>query len=343
MRLALGAAVAAHVLAARLPAQVVVHVESRGFPVSNVEVGAWSASQRVAAARTDISGNARLPLDASARTGATLLVRRLGYAPVRLVLGRGDSVRVELEAVAASLPVLAVTLRQIRCPAPMDPVAESLWTAAAARVHSGAQNLHFSWRGTVSSETVPTEQRGYGDDWGRIRYSYGAYHPGDGRQPDNLLTDPPPYAKWEKRITGRSEEWRWRYAGLEGNAAAHFASPRFLQSHTLQVLGHNGDATVLGFCPRGNEPTSIEGELQLSDDGELRAARWSFRVDHDDEDAGGEATFASAELDGARYLFALRGATWQRAREGLYNQERFERIAWRFGRTLESIEIPPAH
>ena len=156
------------------------------------------------------------------------------------------------------------------------------------------------------------------------------------------MIDPPPYATWERRVDGGSAVWRWRYAPIDQFAASHFASARFLEAHSLQVLGRSGNATVLGFCPRGAEKTGIEGELQVSDAGEFREARWRFRVDHDDEDAGGEVTFASAKFEDGVYLFALRGSSWRRAREGLYNQDRFALTEWRFGRSISDVELPPS-
>ena len=100
------------------------------------------------------------------------------------------------------------------------------------------------------------------------------------------------------------------------------------------MLGRTAESTIIGFCPRSGGEPSIEGELEVSDDQQLRAARWHVRVEHDDEDAGGEASFGTGVLGGRRYLVAIRGSRWRRADRGHYEQERFDLAAWRFGESL---------
>jgi hypothetical protein len=144
---------------------------------------------------------------------------------------------------------------------------------------------------------------------------------------------------FERHTNLLGEFWRWRYAPLEEFAAEHFVSERFHERHTMMVLGRSADATVIGFCARHHEQTEIEGELQIGPDTLLRSGRWFYRVPHDDEDAGGEATFGIASFEGYSYLVAVRGSSWRRAGRNLYNQVRHEKREWRLGRSLDASRI----
>jgi hypothetical protein len=143
------------------------------------------------------------------------------------------------------------------------------------------------------------------------------------------LLAPPPYALYERHINISNEYWRWRYASLTTIVAEHFVTEAFHQRHSFAVLGTSAGSTVVGFCPRDYSAADIEGELQFGSDGALRSARWSFRVPHDDEDAGGEATFTTGPFEARSYLMAIRGSSWVRATPTHYNQTRFEISSWR--------------
>src|SRR2546423_15658951 len=93
---------------------------------------------------------------------------------------------------------------------------------------------------------------------------------------------------------------------------------------------------------RDRDHAEVEGELQIGSDLRFRSARWSYRLPHDDEDAGGEATFGVTEFEGSNYLVAVRGSAWRRAGRNLYNQERYESSAWRVGHTLEEMQTERA-
>ena len=113
----------------------------------------------------------------------------------------------------------------------------------------------------------------------------------------------------------------------------------FHSYHDMTGLGQSGEATILGFCARQRDQAEIEGELLIAPDGLFRSARWFYRVPHDDEDAGGEATFTQTTFEGRQYLVAVRGSSWRRAGKNLYNQERYERFGWRLGHTDAEARI----
>jgi hypothetical protein len=321
---------------APLGAQRVIRVVSHGEPVASAEVSVWSETTRLARVRTDGGGLARLPLT-SFTTSSTVLVRRLGFALARQVMGSADTVVVELSAVSTALPVLAVTSRTLSCPNRPDPSADSLWTSSAAGYAQGASSLFLRWIGGQLEETVPADQRGYGDGEPVKVMGGGGTNPAGA---SILMRAPPPYALYERHISIVGEYWRWRYAPLHDVAGEHFLSPAFRERHTFQILGRAGDATVVGFCPTRGGEVDVRGELLIGDDHRLHGARWFVQVPHDDEDAGGEATFVATQFEGQSFVVAVRGSTWRRAGRNLYNQDRFERSSWWLSRS-SSASAPP--
>jgi hypothetical protein len=246
------------------------------------------------------------------------------------------TVTIPLNPVAASLPVLSVRTRALRCPAASEERAEALWRSAAAQYGSDSPSLFFAYRGAWAQERVSAEQRGFGDEPARQRIGNWT--------PAALLVRgrpiPPPYALFERiRITSGLQYDRWRYAPLHLQAVGHFASQDFLSRHTLVVLGETEASTIVGYCPRINDDADIEGELEIGSDSLFHGARWRFRVSHDDEDAGGEATFGVGIEGHARYIVAVRGTSWRRTNGGTYDQERFSLLAWQFGKTAESMNL----
>jgi hypothetical protein len=310
----------------RLSAQATIRVEASGAPVAAAEVSIWDSQGKAGFGRTDGNGVVRIQRERTVRAGAFLLVRRLGFAPARIPYGGNDSLTVELTAVSVELPVLAVSTRELRCPSVTEPEADSIWRASAGRYSALGTNVRIDAVGYTVNETVPTEQRGFADP-NELRppmYGTGGSY---GGQPG--LEDPPPYAFYERHVgTWVGEYWQWRYAALESHSAEHFLGERFHEGHTMTVLGRTESTTVIGFCPRDNSQPDLKGELQIGESGLLMGARWFFRVPHDDEDAGGEATFAPTLFDGRDYLIAIRGSFWRRAGKNLYNQRRFERVKW---------------
>jgi len=327
------------VLAPPAHAQLVVRVESNGAAVYGAEVAVWSDSGRLAVGRTDGAGILRLPVSRDRTPIAFITARRVGFSPGRLSAPAADSVTLWLTQRTAELPTVAVTSRPLRCPAESDGEAVALWRRAAARYTAGQDTMPFSYLGSVAEESVSPDERGYGDLptqrilggvvlWaknepafgGAHSYLYGTYHPPFG----------PSYEKWT-------------YPAIHGSAAGLFASAIFGVQHSFVVLGHSGEATTLGFCARTRSSPDIDGELEISSDTSMLGARWSFRVPHHADDAGGEATFGVARLDGARYLVAVRGSEWRRVRRDLFDQRRYVLDAWKFGHTPDQAWLGTWH
>jgi hypothetical protein len=326
----LAVAVATAPLAAQ---KVIVRVVANGVPVPSAEVSLWGEGERLASAKTSESGLVSFVLTKSSPQDAYVTARRMGFAPGR-AFADADTVTVSLAATATPLPVLAVKTRPLNCPVAADTAAMRLWQAAAARYGGDQRTLYFGWVGTTINERVAADQRGYGDDeHGESRL--GMWTPA--AQDPQLEQSPPVYASYLRSRNVLGEFEQWVYAPLGSVAAWHFATKSFAESHTLTVLGRTQDATILGFCSTSRGEADIEGELEVGDDSLFRSARWWFRVPHDDEDAGGEATFGVGQFGGRPYLVAIRGSHWRRAGRHLYEQERFELAAWRFGTTAASI------
>lgn len=308
-----------------LIAQTVFRVESGGLPVSGAEVSIWDGDRRSGIGRTAGAGVVRIVTERDIGEGAFVLVRRLGFAPARLRFAGGDTVTVTLSAVASALPVLSVNLKKLKCPTRHQSEADSIWRMAASRYKLAANSLVIDWTGYVVSETVPPEQRGYGD---LDTFRPPVISDRVTGMPEAGMHEPPPYALFENHVGVGGKYSKWRYATLASYSAEHFVTERFRERHAMAVLGRTGTATIIGFCARDYAQAEIEGELQIGADSLLLAARWSFRVPHDDEDAGGEANFALTPYKGDSYLVAIRGSTWRRARPNLYGQSRFERVRW---------------
>jgi hypothetical protein len=317
-------------------AQLVVHVEAGGFGLPGAEVSVWGGHGRLDGGYTNAAGVVRLEFDRAHAAGGFVTARRLGYAPVRVEIPDGDSLTVALEPVTTSLPAVSVHSRTLRCPAPSDPSAEKLWDRAAARYQSGQQ--YPSWLGYVDAsgeESVLADQRGYGDE---LRMRRNGTTVANSASPV-MLIPPPPYATWERHMDAGGEYWAWRYSPLEQFAAWHFATEPFRQRHTLVVLGESAGSTTIGFCARERRQPDIDGELVIGPDTLFRSARWQFRVPHDGNDAGGEATFDVGRLDGNAFLVPIRGSSWSRSRRGRYEQERFERLGWRLAHTQAEAAV----
>lgn len=308
--------------AERAESQVVVRVQSSGTPVYGAEVTVWNEKSQIAAVRTNVLGEGWVTLT-DADSNAFVVVRRLGFAPTRATFTRRDTVTIEIAPVVALLPVLDIATKPLNCSAPSEPEAEGLWTSAAGMYSIRASELHFYYDGGWVEETVTREQRGFGDG-DPLRYGHGYER---ARRVSAILL-----AEYERHINMTGEYWQWRYETLEGRGAEYFVSGSFLRDNKLTMLGRNQGAAVIGFCSRSDAKVRIDGELQIGPDALLRAARWFYRVPHDDEDAGGEASFARTAFEGQWFLVAVRGSSWRRAKDNLYNQRRRELTAWRFSR-----------
>ena len=320
---ALGCITAA--MPSRVAAQSVISVLSSGVPVPAAEVSIWDVQGQAGLGRTDGLGRVRIAPGRTLAPGTFVLVRRLGYAPARVPFEMRDSMTVAITAVAANLPVLAVRTKTLRCPQVTEPEADSLWRRSASRYEMGLAQFTIDWTGFTVGEPVTAEGRGYPN-------------PKEVSQPPSVpfrssglprdTQDLPPYAIYDRYAGPRGGLAAWRYTELSGYSAEHFLSERFRERHSLVMLGTSESATIIGFCPHDDSQADVQGELQIGANASLMGVRWSFRVPHHDEDAGGEATFAPTVYDGREYIVAISGASWRRIGKNLYDQRRFERTKW---------------
>jgi hypothetical protein len=308
-----------------IAAQTIITLQAAGMPVAAAEVTLWDVAGRAGLGRTDGVGTVRIAPDRALSPGAFVLVRRIGYAPARVPFEMRDSMTIAMTAVAANLPALAVRTKALLCPSTTEPGADSLWRLSAGRYSMRLTQFTMSWTGYVAGETVSADQRGFPDPRA-IRQP--PHVPGRSVRGQPGMEDPPPYALHEIQGGPGGERRGWRYADLASYSADHFLSERFRERHSMVVLGESESATIIGFCPKDASQADVQGELQFGANASLIGARWVFRVPHDDEDAGGEATFAPSVYDGREYIVAIGGTFWRRVGKSLYSQRRFERVRW---------------
>jgi hypothetical protein len=308
-------------------AQLVVLVRSSGAPVPNVELTVWHANERVAGGHTDGFGLATLRIARSVDAEAAVTARRLGYVQRRVPIMGQDTVRIDLEAVGTTLPVLAVRSHALRCPVGNDAAAARLVERAGERYGRGQAALYFGFLGRWVQEDVTPEFRGFGSGEGGQK-RMGMFTPTAGGR--SVKPRPPPYAEYYQD--------QWHYADLEGLSAWHFTSEPFRVRHDFVVLDSSHGATVVGFCPRTHGEPEIEGELAIGSDSLFEAARWTFLVPRDGDDAGGEVSFAIGHYLRTPFLVAVRGSFWRRSGRSRYAQRSFELDSWRFGRSVAEVQ-----
>ena len=181
-------------------AQTLIRVSGAGYPAQNAEVIAWDSGGRIAAGRTDVLGAVHLAPTRVPSTGAFLIVRRLGFVPARVAFVGGDSIAISLIATPTTLPVLSTSSKALTCPAANEPAADSLWRTAASHYSIGAVNLYTAWIGGTRKETVPADQRGYGDGEPIRMVGGGGTFPDTSARADILMHSPPPYALYERHV-----------------------------------------------------------------------------------------------------------------------------------------------
>ena len=188
----------------------------------------------------------------------------------------------------------------------------------------------IDWSGYAAGETVTADQRGYPNraKYGNPRMCLVARFRGS--RAWRILHRTPCMSV----MSASAERFRaWRYANLGDYSADHFLSERFRDRRSMVVLGRTESATIIGFCPQDDSQADLQGELQIGVNASLMSARWSFRVPHDDDDAGGEAMFVPTVYDGREYILAISGAFWRSIGKNLYDQRRFARVQWGIAQT----------
>ncbi|HEX8275005.1 MAG TPA: carboxypeptidase-like regulatory domain-containing protein [Longimicrobiaceae bacterium] len=323
-----------------------------GAPLADVVVEVWSSSPTPAGMRTDRSGGFRVTGE-QLRGALRLSFRRIGYQSqvVDAAKVAADSV---LAVTLAPDPVLieGITVRPLPerapCPNREQPAARRAWEAARARYAppppgSAYRAMMLSYDESVedpAADPVPEE---------RMHPSWKFWvgdrdEPYSGAQPLEQRVRERGYAwelpwrlSWYRSFA--EEFFAWNYVQLFTFRADHFASDEFGRLHTLSLVRDAADGVVIAFCPVRRNLPSIQGRLRITRDSSLAEARWSYRTPRPNEDAGGEVTFRSWEVEGqARPLLAAERSTFWRRQAGRdrYVRHSYVFLGWEVGPEVRS-------
>lgn len=314
-----------------------------GAPLPEVTVELWGPNARLASTLTDSLGRFVLPArDSQPLSG--LVARRIGYTPLSVPLPSDRSdIRLTMEAVAATLPVVVTTAVTKLCPNQDQPAARALWHTVRRRYLLPPYRYGMAWNGLTDSADVRASEIGSMNEFGRRRMStsIGAAQ----RLADSARIADEGYAiayyTKASRASGSSRPARhWHYARLDSYMAQHFLDASFGEAHSLSFgPGDGGAALTIAYCTRSRKQPSISGTLRVGPDRSLAAATWMFRTPSPDDAAGGEVVFAPPRRDTAvSLLLPAQSTVWRHAPgDGpLYSQRVTEFSGW----ALEDTVLP---
>jgi len=288
-----------------------------GQPLSGVAIELWTPLRKTAATMTDGAGAFRFT-EADRSTATAIIVRSIGYRPIRDALAASDTVLViVLQPVPISLDSIAVTVAPLACKSPEDPQARSLWNQVQQRYSHRYESVALGTLMRLVNRTVPAEQLGVVDttglawgqrgavgmvraDWRRWIADHGYAMP-----PGSLVSD-----------YGRGD---WDYPPLESGFAQHFVDSLFGRLSRFTFQQADSDGWVLAFCPKKEKNPFVTGTLTVARDSTLVGATWTFHTRNPMERAGGQALFAPiVPYDSAAFLLPTFGLFW---REGISPKE----------------------
>ena len=291
----------------------VVH-STDGQPLSGVAIELWTPLRMLAATTSGATGGFRFS-DAERKAATAILVRSIGYRPLRETLSASDTVlTLVLQPVPISLDSIAVTAAPIACKSPEDAKARSLWNQVQQRYSHRYESVALGTLMRMVHRTVPAAQLGDVDTTGLIWGQRGADGTvrADWRRwiAEHGYAMPPGGSLGSEYGTGD-----WDYPRLESEFAQHFVDSLFgrLSKFTFEPTG--GDGWVLAFCPKKEKQPFITGTLTVANDSTLVGATWTFHTRNPSERAGGQATFAPiVAYDSSAFLLPTFGLFW---REGI--------------------------
>ena len=317
------AVVAATVLAAQgvapLRAQVRGTVsDSTGHAVGGALVELYGAYERVAGQGTDSLGEFRF---ATVPASAVLLVRAIGFAPLRLVLEPSDTVvTLTMQPLPVEMTELRVSGAPAWCPPRDDPRARALWTRAAAHYDIAlSAGLIRSWT-LVFAADVPPDSLGLMDTTRLHRVFMGDEGSG-------------PRTGWRAFLGPR-------VPFLESLQAWQFGDRTFAQFNRLAFPpGATGD-TVIAWCSGSEEFPFIRGTLTLAEDTTFATASWEFAAPEAQAQAGGRVLFARTDPTvAAQPLLAMAGFYWRKHDRGFF-QQWMEFREWTRCESFASCRLP---
>jgi hypothetical protein len=319
--------------AAPLRAQVRgVVADTAGRPVSGALVELYGSFRRLAAQGTDSLGQFRLLTPVTAN--GALLVRAIGFAPVRRDLSPSDSVvMVTVQPLPIEVSEVRVNAEPTWCPERDDARARDLWYRAAGHYDIQlSSGLIRAWT-MVFGADVPAESLGVMDTTRLHRSLFG--EPGTSRRIGWLDF----YAQRPAGGQGRRRAG-WQYPFLESVQAWHFGDASFPYLNRLAFPPGDWGDTVIAFCSRSGDHPFIRGTLSLSADTTFTGASWEFVTPQPGERAGGRVLFQRTDPHvPGQPLLALVGFFWQKRAHGFY-QEWMEFRHWTKCESLESCKAP---
>lgn len=313
--------------------------DSEGTPVGGATVEIWSSTERIGQRTTGSDGGFAFA-EAEVRLSSGLLVRSIGFRPIRVPLQRGGQMRLQLDRKHILLDDIVVSSDRGPCQWPDDPAARRLWQASSGK-YSPTRDMAVAASARVWEGRVAADELGYADT---TALGWGAR----GRAPRAHSTwlqflDQYGYAWPSSGYRLGSVYDRWRYPPLESEFATHFVEDEFAAN---QKFAFSADGSTIRFCPRrGMSKATIRGELHLAHDSSIARADWRFQGRRLGEEAGGFAIFAPTAETGQRFLLPITGAVWRRVDVGTYTQRWYDYKRWLLGppEALHSLMNTLAH
>ena len=292
--------------------------DSTGHPVIGALVELYGAYERVAGKGTDTLGEFHFP---TLPANAALLVRAIGFAPLRLVLDPSDTVvTLTMQPLPVEMTELRVSGAPAWCPPSDDPRARELWARAAAHYDIAlSAGLIRSWT-LVFAADVPADSLGLMDTTRLHRVFMGD----EGSAPR----------------TGWRAFLGPRVPFLESLQAWQFGDRTFAQFNRLAFPpGATGDS-VIAWCSGSEEIPFIRGTLTLADDTTFATASWEFAAPEAQAQAGGRVLFARTDPTvAAQPLLAMAGFYWRKHDRG-YFQQWMEFREWTRCESFASCRLP---
>ena len=298
-------AVAALLLAtgAALPLRAQVRgtvTDTAGHPVAGALVELYAAYERVAAQGTDSLGRFRFATPVA--TNGMLVVRAIGYAPVRRPLPPLESVvAVRMQPLAIQLAEVQVSGVPAYCPDSNDARAQELWTRAARHYDIPLSSSLIRSSTLVFAADVPADSLGLEDTTRLKRIVMG-----------------------EQEGAPRSG-WRVFYGQrvpfLESIQAWQFGDPSFERVNRIAFPPGAAGDTVVAFCSGIKGAAIVRGWLTLSPDTTFATATWDFVQPEQGTVSGGRVLFARTDPTVAgQPLLAITGFFWRNRGRGFFQQ-----------------------
>ena len=293
--------------------------DSSGNAIAGALVELYGSYERLAGQGTDSLGQFHFTTPVAAN--GAILVRAIGFAPVRLALAPADSVvTVTMQPLPVEMTELRVSGVPAWCPPEDDGRARELWGRAAAHYDIAlSAGLIRSWT-LVFAADVPAESLGLMDTTRLRRVFMG----------DQGTT---PRTGWRAFFGPR-------VPFLESLQAWQFGDPSFGQLNRLAFLpGASGD-TVIAFCSGVEDLPDIRGALTLAPDTTFSTASWELVTPGEAGRAGGRVLFARTDPTvAAQPLLAMAGFYW-RNRGSDYFQQWMEFREWTRCESYSSCRSP---